>query len=299
VRLQFATLLPADFQIMLCDAGSAGGLHRRWRPISDHVTAVLSDPLDEASDGGRDINLPFALGAASGEKALYVTRRITMTSMLRPHGQLLQRFWDKPQHTEIVKELKVPMRPLDDLLTDRDIRLDAIKVDVQGTELDILQGAKAALKNILTAEVEVSFIDRYSDQARIWDINSFMESQGFELIDISRIKRYRHANQSGLINPWQGSGKRAGRIAFCDALYVRRYDELIERIADPTAALKAMLLLLVYGKADLAAHIFDIVQARLEPPIRKAIARDLRAIARWHWGRLSPQHILDYLASKS
>jgi FkbM family methyltransferase len=299
MRLHLASALPADFQIMLCDAGSAGGLHPRWRRFLNNVTTVFSDPLDETSGGPRDIYLPFALGAESGEKSLFVTKRIMMTSMLRPHQALLERFWDKPEHTKIVKELTVPVRALDDLLNDRDIKLDAIKVDVQGTELDILQGAKAALQSILTAEIEVSLLDRYKDQARFWDINAFMESQGFELIDISRIKRYRHANQSGLINPWQGGGKRAGRIAFCDALYVRRYDQLVERITDPVIALKVMLLLLVYGKADLAAHIFDLVQAPLEPPIRKAIARDLRAIARWHWGRLSPHHILDYLASKS
>jgi FkbM family methyltransferase len=294
-----ANALSHDFQIMLADVGSAGGLHKRWRRLGNHVTAILSDPLDETTQSGRDIYLPFALGSETGEKPLYITRRVTMTSTLKPHVALLERFWDKPQHTEIVKKLIIPVHPLDTALQERNVQLDAIKIDVQGGELDILKGAANALKtSILTAEIEVSFIDRYKDQARFWDINAFMESMGFALMDISRIKKYRHNNASEIKNPWLGLGKRTGQIAFCDALYVRRYDELLRQKDKPGTALKAILLLLVYGKADLAAQLFDSAKAQLDPSIAEALEQEFKRIARWDWGKLSPHHILDYLASK-
>lgn len=39
--------LDPSFQIVLADIGSAGGVHKRWRKLRNHVSAVLFDPLDQ------------------------------------------------------------------------------------------------------------------------------------------------------------------------------------------------------------------------------------------------------------
>ena len=150
-----AARLPPDFVVTLADVGSAGGLHRRWRPIRDHVAAVLFDPLDAASAQGRDRYFPVALAGEKGRATIHVTKRVSMTSALRPNAELLRRFWDKSEHTEIVRSFEVPTDTLDNIVRENSLKLDAIKIDVQGGEHDILLGARAALERVILAEIEV------------------------------------------------------------------------------------------------------------------------------------------------
>ena len=69
---------------------------------------------------------------------------------------------------------------------------------------------------------------------------------------------------------------RPGRLAFCDAIFVLEPDRLWGRIAGAgnrggAIGLKAVALMLTYGKADLAAAIFDRVSDLLEPDVRAAL----------------------------
>jgi FkbM family methyltransferase len=292
--------LPQDIQIILADVGSAGGLHKRWDPVRSHVSAVLFDPLDESTISNRDRYFPVALASGAGRATLNVTKRVSMTSMLLPNRQLLSRFWDKPDHTSIVSTLDIPTEALDSVMEKAGIALDAIKIDVQGGEHEILKGARACLdKSIFLAEVEVSFLERYSGLRKFNEVVALMAESGFELIDISRIKRYRYRNRSGIVNPGLGLGDRAGRLAFCDAIFMLNDEKLLGRIAtDPQLGLKAMLALLVYGKADIAAWIFDAMADRLEKGPRDAFARYYRGLAGRHLGWKGLHRALDYLARR-
>lgn len=301
-----AGALPADFRIVFADVGSAGGLHRRWSWVRSHVTAVLFDPLDAGIGSPTDRHFPVALAAAAGTATLNVTRRVSMTSTLLPNAALLSRFWDKPRHTEIVETMSIPTDTLDHVMQQNGIHLDAIKIDVQGGEQAILSGARACLaQSILLAEIEVSFIERYVGLRRFHEVIAFMDECGFDLIDIGRIKRYRYRNAAGIVNPGLGMGDRAGRIAFCDATFMLRDEALRARIQapdaanGPDAALKAIVLMLVHGKADIAASLFDETAARLPEPVRAALARRLGGFGRrWHFGRRHAHRLLDYLARR-
>ena len=133
--MSFAALirnLSQDLQIVLADVGSAGGLHKRWAPIRDNVTAILFDPFDQSTGSGRDRYFPVALAAGEGRATLNVTKRVSMTPTLLPNVPLLGRFWDKPDHTAIVSTLEIPTDSLDSVMQANQIALDAIKIDVQG-----------------------------------------------------------------------------------------------------------------------------------------------------------------------
>jgi FkbM family methyltransferase len=307
-QLRFSTLvgaLPEDFQIVLADVGSAGGLHKRWAPVRDHVTANLFDPLDESTGSGRDRYFPFALASGEGKGTLNVTKRVSMTSMLKPNAPLLARFWDKPEHTAIVSTLEVPTKPIDALMGENGIALDAIKIDVQGGEYDILSGARESLaRSLFFAEVEVSFLERYSGLRTFEKVVALMGESGFELIDVSRIKRYRYRNGFGIVNPGLGLGDRAGRLAFCDAIFMLKDEALLERIAQgggangPDLALKAIMVMLVYGKADLAAWIYDAARDRLAPDIREPLELYFKGLGGRNFGRKGLHRALDYLSRK-
>ena len=274
--------IPEDLQIVLADIGSAGGLHRRWSVFRDHVTAILFDPLDASTGSSRDRHFPVALARSSGSARLYVTERVSMTSMLQPSAALLERFWDKPGHTTVVRTLDVPTDSLDHVMQANGIALDAVKIDVQGGEYEILAGAGSVFADsVFMAEIEVSFFERYAGLRTFGDVVALMRERNFDLIELRRLKRYRYRNSFGIVNPALGKNDWAGRIAFCDALFMLNDDALLARIAGdhpqggPELALKAILVMLVYGKADLAAWIYDATAERLPAPVREGLAHCL------------------------
>jgi hypothetical protein len=181
------------------------------------------------------------------------------------------------------------------------IALDVLKIDVQGGEHAVLDGARATLaEDVFLAEIEVSFLERYRGLKTFDAIVATMRERGFELIDIGRIKRYRHRNSFGVVNPGLGMGDRAGRIAFCDAVFLKEDNLLSERIAagGSAFALKVILALLVYGKADFAAWTFDRTKDRIEARAREALAAAFRALKGRRIGMTGVHRALDYLARK-
>ncbi|MBB3980596.1 FkbM family methyltransferase [Sphingobium fontiphilum] len=300
-----AQALPPNFRIMFADVGSAGGIHRRWKPVRGHVQALLFDPLDPQPDDDANRYFPFALAEQAGTATLNVTRRISMTSVLQPNAPLLARFWDKPDHTRIERTISVQTDTLDHLMAQGGIAVDVMKIDVQGFERSILAGAEETLeRSLFLAEIELSFIDRYSGLTRFEDVVRHMRQKGLELVDIGRIKRYRYRNAMGIVNPGLGMGDRAGRVAFCDATFMLNDDLLRERILaggggnGTDLGLKAIIALLVHGKADVAAWLFDACADTLPDRARAALQKYLVGLGGRHFGRRGWHKALDYLARK-
>lgn len=296
---------PKTARITLADVGSAGGLKDRWRVAREIVDGVLFEPRDggEIRREGNDTIYPLALGASAGQANLNITRLPNMSSVLSPNISLLQGFKKKGSHAEVVGHQIMPVDTLDEVVAREGHRIDALKIDTQGSELEILKGADACLSHsVILAEIEVSFFTRYVDQPLAADIMTFMHRRGFGLLDFHRLKRYRLVNAAGISNISLGLGQRAGRLAYGDALFVLSDEQLNARIADASpveaeaTVLRAITMLLVYGKPDVAAALFDKLERHLSPTQRDRVKRFLKNMS-----GLSPRngiahHMLDYLA---
>lgn len=57
--------------------------------------------------------------------------------------------------------------------------VDAIKLDTQGSELDILRGASRALSSCTLIEIEVEFNPIYEGQNLFCDVDRFLRDRGF------------------------------------------------------------------------------------------------------------------------
>lgn len=292
---------PAGFEITLADVGSAGGLKDRWSAARPVVAGMLFEPRDGGTvrQQGRDTLYPFALGEAPGRAELYLTGLPNMSSTLRPNTTLMETFRKKGRHTRIVGTLEMPVDSLDNVAAREGKTVDALKIDTQGSELAILRGAEAALgASVILVEVEVSFLERYRDQALFRDIDAYMASRDFELLDLYRLKRYRCLNRAGVANVSLGAGQRAGRLAYGDAFYFLREEELNARLRreGETLALKALIGLLVYGKADMAARLFEQHADLFEPARRDLLAARFGHLARRKIRNNGLHRMLDYLA---
>lgn len=287
--MEFAGLLsvlPPELRINIADVGSAGGLHERWTPVRRHVSALLFDPFDEQSEEPGIAYVPTALGAAAGRSPLHVLRRVSMTSTLLPNAERLKYFQDKPEHIEVTSTLEVPVETLDQVAGERGVALDLLKIDVQGGEFGVLEGATRCLTgSIFFAEIETSFFERYVGLVPFDGVLALMRERGFDLLDLGRPKRYRYGNSAGIAV--EGSVSKAysplGKLAFADAYFLLREDLLLARVeGDAELLLKVLTVLMLYGKADVANWLFDAAGAVLPEPARAAITDDFVQLRRFY-----------------
>lgn len=79
--------------------------------------------------------------------------------------------------------IEVQTRTLDDFCSERSVvTIDLIHMDVQGAELMVLRGASRMMEHIKTIWMEVERVPLYKDQPLKDEVESFMASNGFELV---------------------------------------------------------------------------------------------------------------------
>lgn len=255
--------LPSDYFLTLVDVGSAGGLAKRWRAFAPILSAVLFDPREGAASGelgrGKIRVYPVALSDTPGEAELYLTALPNMSSFLKPDPQVFARYRKKGRDAAVASTEMVKVDTLDALAQTDGFKPSVLKVDTQGSELLVLNGAKQALESVVLAEIEVSFFQRYEGQPVLADIQAWMGSHGFELIELYRIKRYRAVNTLGIYQPLLGGWQRSGRAAYGDAIFLRNPDSILAAARNDNGAslISAIVALIAYGKADHAAALLD------------------------------------------
>ena len=147
--------------LTLVDAGAAGGIHKRWRVAEAHLRVVGFEPdarsLQEtkAHSPSHYIYLATGLYNKAGTLTLYQAKTKTDSSLLKPLMPFLGKF-PKAERFETVSTVPMQVDRLDTALARAGIDdVDCIKIDTQGSELYILQGAVEALSRASGVEVEV------------------------------------------------------------------------------------------------------------------------------------------------
>lgn len=204
-----------ELKIGLVDVGASGGLEPRWRSIQHYIKAFLFEPDErshqtlKSSDYVEEV-FPVGLGASEIKSSLNLCRKPGVSSLLAPRYSFLSRFADAKRF-DVIKQEEIELSTLDKCLLARRIDCDFIKIDTQGTELDILQGGAALLDSaIIGLEIEVEFIQLYENQPLFGDVCTHLESKGYEFVDFVNICR------------WERDGFTLfGQAVFGDGLFLR------------------------------------------------------------------------------
>ncbi len=247
-------------KLRLIDVGARGGVHPRWKPFRELIDVVAFEPdpqeceaLNSSASPYSIRFLPAALGAEDGEQAvLHLCRHPGCSSLLRPNPEMCNMF-AYGKELEVVGTSSVSLNRMDTVCAD--FPPDVLKVDTQGTELEVLRGAGALLDNVLAVELEVEFVEQYDGQPLFTDVDCFMREAGFQLRGIRR---------SYLRNRAKPGHAYGGQLFHGDALYLR---------LDHIDCAKGHLILAAYRQYDLLA---SLGATRLIPsrplPIRVASA---------------------------
>jgi FkbM family methyltransferase len=252
-------------KLYLMDIGARGDIQSPFNKI-ENLSLILVEPDPEESDNliklysnkAKDIKiLPFALWSFRSILSLNLTKSPGASSVFLPNRKFLNQFPDQNRF-DIVKEYSVNSSTIDELYDEKYFdRIDFVKIDVQGSELNVLKGGKLFLKsNIIGIEVEVEFSELYVDQPLFSDIDKFIrEELCLELWDLARTY-WKYKTKNNYLPT-------KGKMVFGDALYLRPIiglDIWLSKFDFNTAQNKLFALIntaLIYGFIDYASAIIE------------------------------------------
>jgi FkbM family methyltransferase len=268
--------------LVLVDAGARGGLKKNWQAAARHLRVIGFEPdpkehrqlVERASgDGESRVFLDVALHNRRGPLRLHVARDRGLTSIFEPDRTFLDAFPDADRF-DTIDRAEVQADRLDDQLRASGIGdVDFIKVDTQGSELFVLEGASDTLTRAIGVEAEAEFTPIYKEQPVFADVDAFLRPRGFQLFAL-RPCYWKRAAGSAVGGPY-------GQIIWADALYFKTPEALEASLADlaPDArrakALKAISIAVLYGYQDYAIELARRMTA-LSSSERAAIDAALR-----------------------
>ncbi len=137
-----------------------------------------------------------ALGAEAGEAQMYINAS-PMTSSLLPRGESSLRYFDAA--TQPRKTCTVPVTTLDAWFAETGLdRVDILKLDLQGYELEALRGATGLLNyGIGCIYTEVSFVPLYIGAPMFGEVDRFMQDHGYRLYNLYNLST---KNTDGQLN---------------------------------------------------------------------------------------------------
>jgi FkbM family methyltransferase len=271
--------------LCVVDAGAFGGVESHWTHFGDQVRVIAFEPnaeecarLNARASGVRYV--PCALGSQEGPASLHLYAFPPANSL---HQANLD-YWNRRVNREMYRkigEVPVSVKRLDDVLADYGLPyVDFIKLDVEGSELDVLSGATLTLANPSTFGIVFEFVTSrkaFLPEAgrkfgTLFDIHAVLDKAEFELFDISTYRyaraalpqpfSYRYTDSKGEL--YAGTSIR-GQKTNGDALYCR---DLVrgreKRVPSITHILKGACILELFGLEDCAVELLWHYREALE-----------------------------------
>lgn len=244
-----------DDPLTIVDVGARGGIESHWRVFGKNLRAIAFEPdkaecdrLNALNDGVN--NLPFALSRAGGVRNLHVADHLASSSFHPNNQDFVGRFTNHDM-VKITSVVPVETVTLANALESVGVRrVDFVKLDVEGAELEVLEGAGRFLDDTIGIVSEVRFTRRLSGCPTFSDLDRYCEARGFELFDIDVYRQSRKALPYPLLYDYRDQKNRPvdgpntqGQTLWGDALYFR-----------DRPSLKAACLFEIFGMNDCAAE---------------------------------------------
>lgn len=186
---QLAAVLERFSVSCVLDVGANVGQYAlRLRAVGYAGRIVSFEPLPEAhaeltrraaADPAWQVAPRMAIGERDGEVEIEVSAESDMSSIL-PQSALLRRI---SPTSAVIRRERVPVARLDGIAPawlQRDDEV-VLKIDVQGYEPQVLEGAGALLRTLRGIQLEMSMVPCYEGERGFRETIDHLEAAGFEL----------------------------------------------------------------------------------------------------------------------
>jgi len=270
---------------VVADVGARWGFATVWDPLGDRCLLLGFEPDEAECERLTELNrtrrwmrfIPVALGARRGLATLYLTKSSASSSLYPPSGPAIARHPGLDVQTQ-VGTATIEVTTMDEWCAEEGIeRVDFIKVDTQGSELDILSGASATLDGVRAVEAEVEFNELYEGAPLFPAVDRFLRDRGFVLW---KLRDLAHYGQAGAETQWRSqevfyydstpssfSGG-AGGLFWANAFFLK------ESVAYPEASLgwrqlvRDAILTGALGFLDLSARALELARETAPEEVR-------------------------------
>ena len=246
--IELFKLLPNG--LTLLDIGAAGGIQPRWEKASKYLNYIGVEPDARSNkelkykDKFKNTKIlnTFAWNKET-EIEFNLCKKPMVSSAYKPNRELLDQF-SNADRFDIVKKEFLQAKPL---FKDNDFqKIDFIKLDIQGGELNALKGLEESLNDCLGMEIEVEFSEIYKSQPLFGEVHSFLESKGFYFFDFINLNRWERNSYNGF-----------GRCIFGDALWIKELKTF--NSGDSESYLKYAAICAIYGKTEEAIYSLQLL----------------------------------------
>jgi len=279
-----------DRNITVMDVGCRWGFADAWASLGSRATVIGFDPdaaecerLRANYSGPCDVRfVPVALGATQGRAPLFVTEDPACSSLFEP-DPVLTATMPELAVARFARTTEVELTTLDSSATQLGVaEVDFLKLDTQGAELMVLQGAEASLRSTRALEVEVEFNPIYRGQPLFGDIDAHLRARGFVLWRLKNMAHYSVASARGDFairdeyyfdsRPVRIEGG-GGQLLWGHAYFIRAELAMFHESASWQAALRDACITKILGFHELS-HYSILQAAKLAPPHAAADLHD-------------------------
>ncbi len=256
----------ASEPMTVLDIGASGGFPDYWNIFKDQIRLIGFEPnRDEYKKCAQTENnrvYPVALGRRKEQKTITITRWPYSSSTLAHNMSFWNRF-PNAYLFEAVRTETLETIDCDSFCREYGISaVDFIKLDTEGSELEIMEGATCLLeRDVLGVLIEVAFCPYQFDRPLFPEIDKFLRDHGFMMYDLGPIRLARSSLPP--IETYNGHPSAYGQLVAGDALYLRDIVAMPSHPVgrDPAKIIKAVCLFEMFSLHDSAIELLEYALA--------------------------------------
>ena len=270
-----------DRKLVVLDIGCRWGFAEKFTANNEAFRVFGFDPDVEECNRlalmykGLDVSLvPLGLAGTPGRKTLYITQEPACSSLLKPDPFLTENY-PALACARLVSTTEVDTITLDSWAHDSGVDvIDFIKLDTQGSELEILKAGLMSLRHVRGFEVEVEFNPIYLDQPVFSDVDLFLRAQGFVLWNLTNQVHYSingsPVKSLGEDSVFYDDMQRVtstvygGQLYWANAHYVKK-EVLMREDVSAAQRLRDICLFDTLGMADVVEHLRQMTSLSARP----------------------------------
>jgi FkbM family methyltransferase len=218
---------------VVCDVGARYGLHPSWAGFDAPLRYLAFEPDPEEAERLRRSTssssilsyevMEAALDKTKGRRDFYLLRHRGLSSFLKP-DQTSECFRHlKPGQAEIDRVISIETDSLDNICNQLGIVPDFLKVDTEGTEQDVIEGAGDILeRGVLGVRSSCNFQPCFFGQRLFSETHDYLLARNFTLLNLDyagfgypRLGLFRKPD------PIEREDFRYGVLVAADAVWVR------------------------------------------------------------------------------